>query len=235
MGLYIQNSQVSNSNNNYVSIDIDKKVVEKRFHTPSQYLQEISVVKKLQSHSLTPELIAYSEKKQLIKYKYVRTTKITVSDRLKALKMFHDLKILDFPLSKSIQVESIEQLLKGVGYNVLKECLIHGDPSPDNFIKGKDGQLYLIDFEESCLSDPVIDIALFIIENTNIAKTEESYTELDKAISKIYDSDTLMRFYHIKKSYFKSCMSVLEKWWQENNDNENIQYKMFKERIINTL
>ena len=61
------------------------------------------------------------------------------------------------------QVMSLEHRLNTLGVD-LKPC--HNDAVPENFIKARDGRLYLIDWEYSGMNDPMADIAALFLESS---------------------------------------------------------------------
>ena len=46
-----------------------------------------------------------------------------------------------------------------------EKCLVHMDPSAENFLFGKEGQIRLIDWELAAMYDPHIDIAMFVVNS----------------------------------------------------------------------
>lgn len=73
------------------------------------------------------------------------------------------------------QVMNLEQRLNNLGVD-LKPC--HNDALYDNFIKAKDGTIYLIDWEYSGMNDPMADFAALFIE-AGFKQENEDYI-LDK-------------------------------------------------------
>ena len=60
------------------------------------------------------------------------------------------------------QVMELEHLLNSLGTD-LHPC--HNDAVAENFLKAKDGKIYLIDWEYSGMNDPMADIAALFLEN----------------------------------------------------------------------
>ena len=60
------------------------------------------------------------------------------------------------------QVMELENKLNGLGVE-LHPC--HNDAVPENFIKSKDGKIYLIDWEYSGMNDPMADLAALFLES----------------------------------------------------------------------
>ena len=60
------------------------------------------------------------------------------------------------------QVMELENKLNGLGVE-LHPC--HNDAVPENFIKSKDGKIYLIDWEYSGMNDPMADFAALFLES----------------------------------------------------------------------
>lgn len=65
------------------------------------------------------------------------------------------------------QVMALESLLNDLGVE-LHPC--HNDAVPENFLKAKDGTIYLIDWEYSGMNDPMADFAALFLES--VFKTE---------------------------------------------------------------
>ena len=61
------------------------------------------------------------------------------------------------------QVMSLETRLNNLGVD-LHPC--HNDAVPENFLKAKDGTIYLIDWEYSGMNDPMADFAALFLEST---------------------------------------------------------------------
>lgn len=61
------------------------------------------------------------------------------------------------------QVMALENRLNKLGI-VLKPC--HNDAVPENFLKAKDGNIFLIDWEYSGMNDPMADLAALFLESS---------------------------------------------------------------------
>lgn len=59
-------------------------------------------------------------------------------------------------------IMALEQRLEAIGYE-LKPC--HNDAVPENFIRSKEGDLYLIDWEYSGMNAPMADLAALFLES----------------------------------------------------------------------
>ena len=64
------------------------------------------------------------------------------------------------------KVMALEVRLNQLGVEM---CACHNDAVPENFIKGDDGTIYLIDWEYSGMNDPLADFAALFIESTLIS------------------------------------------------------------------
>lgn len=78
-----------------------------------------------------------------------------------------------YPGSESIrpQVMALEEHLNELGVE-LRPC--HNDAVPENFIKGANGTVYLIDWEYSGMNDPMADFAALFLES-NFSKENQDY------------------------------------------------------------
>lgn len=73
--------------------------------------------------------------------------------------------------SLRMQVMSLEDRLNKIGINL---CPCHNDAVAENFIKGPDGHISLIDWEYSGMNDPMADFAALFLENS-ITKDRQEY------------------------------------------------------------
>ena len=68
------------------------------------------------------------------------------------------------------QVMALESLLNDLGIE-LHPC--HNDAVPENFLKAKDGTIYLIDWEYSGMNDPMADLASLFLESEFTAENQD--------------------------------------------------------------
>lgn len=68
------------------------------------------------------------------------------------------------------QVMALESLLNDLGIE-LHPC--HNDAVPENFLKAKDGIIYLIDWEYSGMNDPMADLASLFLESEFTAENQD--------------------------------------------------------------
>lgn len=61
------------------------------------------------------------------------------------------------------KIMNIEGYLNRLGVDL---CACHNDAVPENFIKGEDGNVYLIDWEYSGINDPLADFAALFLESS---------------------------------------------------------------------
>ena len=68
-------------------------------------------------------------------------------------------------IEKQILGESHFQIvyraIDSIDLNGLKPCLVHRDIKPTNIINGEDGRVWIIDWENTILGDPIYDLATF--------------------------------------------------------------------------
>ena len=89
------------------------------------------------------------------------------------------------------QVMALESLLNDLGVE-LHPC--HNDAVPENFLKAKDGTIYLIDWEYSGMNDPMADFAALFLES--VFKTESQ----DYMLAHYFEGDipeNVIRYYGI--------------------------------------
>ncbi|MCI8601631.1 MAG: phosphotransferase [Oscillospiraceae bacterium] len=65
--------------------------------------------------------------------------------------------------------------LRELGYDLTRPC--HCDGVAANWVKDKDGRLYLIDWEYSAQSEPLLDLAYFLMENEYTPEEEELFVQ----------------------------------------------------------
>jgi thiamine kinase-like enzyme len=85
----------------------------------------------------------------------------------------------------------------------LTKC--HNDPNPDNFIKNKNGKIFLIDWEYAGNGDPMWDLAYFSTYH-NLTDNQESILMLHYWKNNI-DASTLAR-YHLWKPITQLIFSL---------------------------
>lgn len=73
------------------------------------------------------------------------------------------------------KVMNLENILEEIGYEIKPS---HNDTVPENFIKGPDDRLYLIDWEYGGMNDPMWDLAAHSIECNFSPKDEELFFRL---------------------------------------------------------
>ena len=105
------------------------------------------------------------------------------------------------------QIMSLKHRLKDIGYELVP-C--HNDAVPENFIKSKEGTLYLIDWEYSGMNAPLADIAALFLE-CNFSKTNQEYI-----LSQYYDGNVpavaneMILIFQILWDYLWSLWTVIK-------------------------
>lgn len=102
------------------------------------------------------------------------------------------------------KVMNLENKLESLGREV-KPC--HNDTVPENFIKGKNDKLYLIDWEYSGSNDPMWDLAAHIIECDFNTDEEELF------IQKYFETNSVDEKYKTKILIYKICQDFLWSLW----------------------
>ncbi|RDY25009.1 winged helix-turn-helix transcriptional regulator [Romboutsia maritimum] len=110
------------------------------------------------------------------------------------------------------KVVRLDSVLNTLGRE-LKAC--HNDTVPENFVKGNNDRIYLIDWEYSGMNDPMWDIAAHIIE-CNFSKDEEKlflqkYFKIDEEIEANYEKRILI---------YKICQDFLWSIWSNLKEAE---------------
>lgn len=102
------------------------------------------------------------------------------------------------------KVMSLENKLEKLGREI-KPC--HNDTVAENFIKGKNDKLYLIDWEYSGSNDPMWDLAAHIIECDFNTDEEELF------IQKYFETNKVEEKYKTKILIYKICQDFLWSLW----------------------
>lgn len=110
------------------------------------------------------------------------------------------------------KVMALEDELNRIGRD---SYTCHNDTVAENFIKDKDGRLYLIDWEYSGMNDPMWDVSAFILE-TELNEDEEvlfksKYFSIDNDLKA--GSDTASDIQEEKILLFKICQDFLWSIW----------------------
>lgn len=90
------------------------------------------------------------------------------------------------------RVMALEGYLNELGVEL---CPCHNDALYENFIKAKDGTIYLIDWEYSGMNDPMADFAALFIE-ADFTKENQDYI-LDKYFNGNIPENASQRFFAI--------------------------------------
>ena len=102
------------------------------------------------------------------------------------------------------KVMNLENTLENLGRDV-KPC--HNDTVPENFIKGNNDKLYLIDWEYSGNNDPMWDLAAHIIECDFNIDEEELF------LQKYFETNEVQEKYKTKILIYKICQDFLWSLW----------------------
>lgn len=102
------------------------------------------------------------------------------------------------------KVMNLENTLENLGRDV-KPC--HNDTVPENFIKGNNDKLYLIDWEYSGNNDPMWDLAAHIIECDFNIDEEELF------LRKYFETNEVQEKYKTKILIYKICQDFLWSLW----------------------
>lgn len=102
------------------------------------------------------------------------------------------------------KVMNLENILENLGRDV-KPC--HNDTVPENFIKGNNDKLYLIDWEYSGNNDPMWDLAAHIIECDFNIDEEELF------LQKYFETNEVQEKYKTKILIYKICQDFLWSLW----------------------
>lgn len=102
------------------------------------------------------------------------------------------------------KVMKLEAELQNLGIEI-KPC--HNDTVPENFIKGNENRLYLIDWEYSGSNDPMWDLAAHIIECDFSEDEEELF------LQKYFQTSNIEEKYKKKILIFKICQDFLWSLW----------------------
>ena len=70
------------------------------------------------------------------------------------------------------QIMALESRLNQIGVEL---CPCHNDAVPENFIKAKDGTVYLIDWEYSGMNDPMADFAALFLESEFTVESKDYF------------------------------------------------------------
>lgn len=97
----------------------------------------------------------------------------------------------------------LENKINKIGMNI-KPC--HIDTVPENFIKDKNGKLYLIDWEYSGMNDPMWDVAAHILESSFNEVEEELFLNY-------YFGGEINKIDKQKIIIFKICQDMLWSLW----------------------
>ena len=57
--------------------------------------------------------------------------------------------------------QTLYRLIDSIDFNSPKPCLVHRDIKPSNIVKGNDGRIWIIDWENAMLGDSLFDLATF--------------------------------------------------------------------------
>ncbi len=102
------------------------------------------------------------------------------------------------------KVMNLENILENLGRDV-KPC--HNDTVAENFIKGNNDKLYLIDWEYSGNNDPMWDLAAHIIECDFNIDEEELF------LQKYFETNEVQEKYKTKILIYKICQDFLWSLW----------------------
>ena len=101
------------------------------------------------------------------------------------------------------EIKEIENNLNRIGID-LRPC--HNDAVPENFIKTKDGVIYLIDWEYSGINDPTADIAALFLESSFSNSSQEAFLNL-------YYNGNVPADIKVKIKYFQILWDCLWAQW----------------------
>lgn len=101
------------------------------------------------------------------------------------------------------EIKEIENNLNRIGID-LRPC--HNDAVPENFIKTKDGVIYLIDWEYSGINDPTADIAALFLESSFSNSSQDTFLN-------IYYNGDVPADTEVKIKYFQILWDCLWAQW----------------------
>ncbi|MGY3189332.1 phosphotransferase [Lysinibacillus sp. TE18511] len=85
-------------------------------------------------------------------------------------------------------------------------CPCHNDLVPENFIKSRDGKIFLIDWEYSGYNNPFWDLAAFILESELTNMEEQLFLEL-------YFQRALLEEEYFQLDFYKAVQDILWSLW----------------------
>ncbi len=124
----------------------------------------------------------------------------------------------------SLQPTRILNRLKSEhGYYPNSYCLTHGDLTTDNVLLRESGGVIFIDWEESTISDPLIDLAIAIVELVCVNRPYSEWKVCMRSFEQSYfeklDFGPLRSFYYDENNrrlIIHSAIATLIEWSEEN-------------------
>ncbi len=105
------------------------------------------------------------------------------------------------------QKEKIERLNDKIqqleSFNI---CPCHNDLVPENFIKSRDGKIFLIDWEYSGYNNPLWDLAAFILESELTEYKEQHFL-------KLYFQRPILEEEYFQINFYKATQDILWSLW----------------------
>jgi thiamine kinase-like enzyme len=202
---------------------------EKQFHTEAAYQREMHALEVLKAHD-HPRANLISHDNRIMRFAlegsasrspWSPTQAQQVGSYLGAL---HRKTLRPFPdgsdrSDESIQPNLIHKELVRKGYQATVVAFAHGDVTPGNCVFHGERFLYLIDFEESGLSDPLIDLSIALIECCLVDSTPEHARVLMQVFETAYfaslGSNQLQQLFeqpNVREPLLKESLNILKKW-----------------------
>lgn len=121
----------------------------------------------------------------------------------KTNKYYIDKKYPDFPRVKE-KIEYLNDKIQQL--KSFSVCPCHNDLVPENFIKSRGGEIFLIDWEYSGYNNPFWDLAAFILESELTMDDEQKFL-------KFYFQRPLLEEEYFQLNFYKSVQDILWSLW----------------------